>query len=274
MSSSWFKRGIESIRLESWFDSLQLLQGALQRSIRSNSPEIAEKLFREAIPLYKKGGREKLACNLILYYVRVIERERLREVKWVKMIEEIISILNENSLLGCIRKFSNNIVMDKKFLEDDTFNLIIKTLQDNFIHPKVKTYLYYCLAGLYSNKRDYVACFSTLDNLAKETTLNPVLRTYLTLAEINAFELEGCGKYLQDIDGKLDEEEEIYIEIAQRVFQSVESYNFDEYKSIQQEYSDIINPKYDAILKSLFDGIGEIFQSSQGTNIFSSFFKQ
>ncbi|MHA1331589.1 MAG: hypothetical protein ACTSR2_10975, partial [Candidatus Hodarchaeales archaeon] len=268
-----FERGIESIKSESWFDSLQLLQGALQRSIRSNSPKMAEKIFLEAIPLYKEGNRENLACSLALYYIRVIGRDKLKEIKWINLIEKIIIVLNKSSLTKCIREFINNIIIEKKFLDDNILNLMDENLQGSLAVPDVKINLSYCLAGLYSANKDYVACFTTLDNLAKETALTPILRTYLTLAEINAFELEGCGKYLQNIIENLDQREEMYIEIAQRAFQAVESFNYNEYESIRKEYSDIINPKFDAILKSLFDGIGEIFQSSRGANVFSSFFK-
>jgi hypothetical protein len=47
--------------------------------------------------------------------------------------------------------------------------------------------------------------------------------------------------------------------------------NVDEFLSTNEDYSDIINPRADSLLKALCEGISEIFKEKPSSGLFSLF---
>jgi hypothetical protein len=135
--------------------------------------------------------------------------------------------------------------------------------------------LYFCYAGLFCYIKDYESCFEALSAWENETTsLSPKIRAYLTLAEINAYEIESCGKYLQSKEESTDHydiDSKSYLEIAFKIFGAVQTNDSSEFHSTIADYSDLINSKKDSLLKGLCDGISEIFTDQSQSGLLSLF---
>ncbi|MFX1282317.1 MAG: hypothetical protein ACFFB5_01625 [Promethearchaeota archaeon] len=263
----WFSKGLAELHQGHWFDGLQMLQGAIQRAFRSGEPKHAGMVISKAIPLFASGNKAKLACDLTLALIMNISRNPNERVN-AELIPRIFVDLRAVSLENCIQTIRNYIIIDKKFQESEFLsylhNLILEARKHN---NNVVSDLYYCYAGLFCNKKDFVSCFETLYSWSQEMSiLSPKMRTYLTLAEINAYEIEDCGKYLsfEDKANSTVSNTENYLEIANRIFNAVQRLDSLELHSTLNDYSDLINPKNDGLLKALCDGISEILNDKSG----------
>lgn len=271
----WLERGIDELHKGHWFDGFQILQGALQRAFRLNQPNDAEHIISEATAIFASGNQTKLACDLVLALIITI-RQRLNDLVYARLIPFCISELRKASLETCVRTVCNQIMMENSFRGSEFLlhlnNFILKANYEK----SVVSDLYYCYAGLLCYKKDFVSCFKTLNSWSQEfSPLPPKMRVYLTLAEINAYEIEGCGKFLisEESLNSYDPETESYLEIANKIFGSVQTLNNSEFHSIISDYSDLINSKTDGLLKALCDGISEIFNNNSSSGLFSLFRK-
>jgi len=126
--------------------------------------------------------------------------------------------------------------------------------------------LYFIYTVLLSNKKDFVKCFETLDAWSKELpSVSPKMRAYLTLAELNAYEIGGCGKFLEETSSSND-----HLELAVRIFDAVEKKDQAGFLSAISDYSELITK--DGLLKALCNGIAEIFKPKSGAGLLSSLF--
>lgn len=273
----WLKSGLDALQQGHWFDGFQMLKGALQRVFRFDEPNNAKIIISKAIPLFNSGNQEKLACDLVLDLIKSL-RQRAAEQSYAKLIPQAFVDLRKASLEMCVRTICNQIIIEKafqgsKFLSH-LHNLILEANFNNFVISD----LYFCYAGLLCYKKDFVSCFEALNGWSQRvSSLSPKMRTYLTLAEINAYEIEGCGKYLHlekpDTSIEFSSEPKIvsYLEIANRIFGAVQTSDGSEFYSTISDYSDLIDSRKDGLLKALCDGISEIFNNKSSSGLFSLF---
>jgi hypothetical protein len=273
-NNQWLQRGIEELKQNHWFDGYQMILGAYQRVLRSNDPEGAEEIVVKALPLFE--NQKKLACDLISNIIISISRNPNKRL-WVEMIPVSIDELAKSNLKECIHIICNKIIFEKKFQHSEFLQHLNNIILEKKFNENVLSHLYYCHTGILCRKKDYVSAFESLSTWNNEKIqLSPKIQTYLTLAEINAYEIEGCGKYLKFDDSesrdlKPDSEAESYLEIANRIFRAVQAMDATEFNSTIQDYSDLINPKGDGLLKALCDGISEIFKTKPDAGLFSLF---
>ncbi|MHA2245049.1 MAG: hypothetical protein ACXADY_08775 [Candidatus Hodarchaeales archaeon] len=273
----WLKRGLDEIRQGHWFDGFQMLQGALQRTSRCDEPDHAKMIISKAVPLFVSGNQAKLACDLVLGLIKSIS-QKINERAYAELVPSIFADLRTSSLENCVQNICNRIIKEKVFLGSEFLSHLQDMILEANFNDNIVSDLYFCYAGLLCYKKDFTSCFETLYSWSQESPyLSPKMRTYLTLAEINAYEIEGCGKYLDIEDpGNLTEisiesETESYLEIANRIFGAVQILDNSEFQSTIANYSDLIDPKKDGLLKALCDGISEIFNSKSSSGLFSLF---
>ena len=272
--NSWLQNGLEELRNKRWFDGYQMLLGAYQRCLRSDDPNSAEKIISSALPILSKENQKDLACNLVTDIILSFQRN-LDKREWVQLLPFCLSELRKSSLNECISTICNRIILEKAFQESGFLEHINNIILGRKFHKDVRFHLYYCHGGILCRKKEFVLAFESLESWSREfTPLSIKMRTYLTLAELNAYEISSCGKYLHNNDeavSTIDSESVNYIEIASRVFQSVEGMNVNEFHSTMKDYSDVINPKGDSLLKALCDGVSEIFKEKPNSGLFSLF---
>lgn len=265
----WVERGLEALQQSQWFDALQMLQGAIERSGRQNQPDVAERIIAQLIPKFPED-QVMLACELVREIITRI-RKRKSQMEWVRLVSTVFTTLRKLSRQECLRTVKNQIIMDHG-LQDKDFLLNLEALiveeKRLFFLPD----LYYCKAGLLSKRKDYVRCYETLQDWKEHTKVTPPFRTYILLAELNAYEIEGCTEYLAATQQEFDEEAEQYAILAERICRAVELTDQVEFNTILVEYNELINPHGDGLLKSLCDGIAGIFQPTQGTGLLGSLF--
>ncbi|UCG89554.1 MAG: hypothetical protein JSU57_03520 [Candidatus Heimdallarchaeota archaeon] len=267
----WLKRGLVELQQSHWFDGSQMLQGAIRRAFRYDEPDHARVVISKSVPLFASGNQTKLACDLVLTLITCISRKNTERV-YTKLIPFTLIDLRAASLETCVRTICNRIIMEKAFQESEFLSHIHNFILEANFDQNVVSDLYFCYAGLLCCKKDFVSCFETLQSWSQEFSfLTPRMRAYLTLAEINAYEIEDCGKYLH-IEEKGDmTESDTYLEIANRIFSAVQTSNSSEFYSTTADYSDLIDPKKDGLLKVLCDGISEILNNKSSSGLFSLF---
>lgn len=276
-TNPWLKRGLDELQQGHWFDGFQMLQGALQRTFRCNEPDHAKMIISKAVPLFVSGNQAKLACDLVLGLIKSISR-KINKRAYAELIPIIFVDLRTASLENCVQSICNRIIKEKVFQGSEFLSHLKDMIIEANFNDNIVSDLYFCYVGLLCYKKDFVSCFETLYSWSKESSyLSPKMRTYLTLAEINAYEIEDCGKYLNLEDpGDLTEfpiesESESYLEIANRIFGAVQTLDNSEFQSTIADYSDLIDPKKDGLLKALCDSISEIFNSKSSSGLFSLF---
>jgi hypothetical protein len=270
----WLERGLVELQQKHWFDGFQMLQGALQRAFRFNKPNSAKIIIAETISQLSAGKQEKLTCDFMSTFMKNLCSKR-HDRNWVELIPFSFKEMYTVSLEECIRTICNQIISEKAF-QDLEFLQHLDNLILESKYNKVVSDLYFCYSGLLCHNKDFVACYETIEAWSKESPLSLTMRAYLTLAELNTFEIEGCGKYLQ-IENQVNNTEissvsRNYLEIATRIFDAVESSDSSEFYSIIADNSGLIDSKKDGLLKALCDGIAEIFKPRSGSGIFSSLF--
>jgi hypothetical protein len=270
----WLERGLDELKQGHWFDGFQLLKGALQRTFRFENPDHVKMILSKAIPLFTLGNQEKLACELgqsIITGIRTKTTERL----YVELIPFFLDKLREESLESCVKAICNQILEEKAFQVPEFLSHLNDIINEANLNENVIDDLYFCYAGLTCYIKDYVSCFKTLISWNNErTSPSPKMRVYLTLAEINAYEIESCGKYLyskEESTDHFDSETKTYIEIAFKIFGAVQTNDSSEFYSTIADHSDLINSKNDGLLKGLCDGISEIFADKSHSGLLSLF---
>lgn len=268
VKNPWVDRGLQELSSGHWFDGYQMLLGAYQRALKSNDPEIVSNILNDAIPLFLEANHDKLAFNLISNYILGIRSVRNKR-EWVEVIKAIFKLVREESQFSRLQNIYSQIITERAFQDDQFllhyYNIILEAeVVDDVIFD-----LYYTYAGILCQKKKYVECFEALSTYSEETTnLSARIRTYLTLAEINAYEIGSCGKYLLMSNGKnVQEENPIearYLEITNSIFRAVENEDEEAFLEILDLYSDLINVHEDILLKVLCDGIKDIFSSQSG----------
>ncbi|MFX0087446.1 MAG: hypothetical protein ACFFAU_17480 [Candidatus Hodarchaeota archaeon] len=273
-NNQWLQRGIEELEQNRWFDGYQMILGAYQRALRSNDPKVAQEIVKRVLPLFK--DQKKLACNLISTIILSVSRNPTKRL-WVEMIPISIDELVKSNLKDCIQVISNKIIFENKFQGSEFLQHLNNIILEKKFNENVLNHLYYCHIGILCHKKDYVLAFESLSIWSNELMqLSPKIRAYLTLAEINAYEIEGCGKYLQLEDSEsgdllYNSEEAPYLEIANRIFRAVQVMDIIEFNSTIQDHSNLINSNVDGLLKALCDGISEVFKTKPDTGLFSLF---
>ena len=270
----WFERGLAELEQSRWFDGFQMLKGAIQRTFRFNNPDHVKMILSKVIPLFMTGNQVKLACDLgqsVIIGVRPKAKERI----YVDLIPFILNILQEESLESCVKAICNQIIVEKAFQVSEFLSHLKDIINEANFNINVISDLYFCNAGLFCYIKDYVSCFETLTAWENEKTVPSLkMRAYLTLAEINAYEIESCGKYLQSKEESTDNydaETKSYLEIAFKILGAVQTNNSSEFHSTIVDYSDLINSKKDGLLKGLCDGISEIFTDQSHSGLLSLF---
>lgn len=272
--NSWLQIGLEELRNKRWFDGYQMLIGAFQRFLRSDDPNSVEKIISSALPILSKENQKKLACNLVTDIILSFQRN-FDKREWVQLLPFCLSELRKSSLNECISTICNRVISEKAFQDSGFLEHINNIILERKFHKDIRFHLYYCHGGILCRKKEFALAFESLESWSKEfTPLSIKMHTYLTLAELNAYEISSCGKYLHSNDEAVstnDSESTNYIEIASRIFQAVEGMNVNEFHSTIQDYSDVINPKGDSLLKALCDGISEIFKEKPNSGLSSLF---
>ncbi|MFX0049943.1 MAG: hypothetical protein ACFE8U_01495 [Candidatus Hermodarchaeota archaeon] len=273
----WLERGLAELRQENWFDGFQMIQGALQRAFRFNKPDSAKEIITEAIAQFSAGKKEIMACKFLKNLIKNL-CSRHHKRNWVELIPFSFDEMRKMSFEKCIRNICNQIIAEKTF-QDSQFLQHLDNLILEAKYNKVVSDLYFCYSGLLCLKKDFVACHEVIEEWSKESPLTLIMRAYLTLAELNAYEIEGYGKYLQidnqnyETELSSNSESKEYLEIATQIFDAVESSNSSEFYSIITTHSDLIDSKNDGLLKALCDGIADIFKPRSDPGLFSSLFR-
>ncbi len=262
----WLLKGLEEFRNDRWFDGFQMIQGALQRAFRFNEPNTAKDIISQAVPSLQAGDHEKLTCDLMRALFNNI-RLKYESREWVELIPFSLNELRNAALIDCIQTISNYIISEKVYQNSNFLLHLDNLILEEKYSPSVISDLYFIYSGLLCNKKDFIKCFETLEAWSKDfSSLTPRMRAYLTLAELNAYEIEGCGKYLKEKSGSDD-----YLELVMRIFNAVENTDQTEFLSAVADYSELINSQ-DGLLKALCNGIAEIFKPKSGAGLFSSLF--
>jgi hypothetical protein len=115
----------------------------------------------------------------------------------------------------------------------------------------------------------YSECFETLVDWKSLSPPSPAILTYLTLAELNTFEIDGCGQYLKEAN-MLDSQSE-YIEFASQLFKAVELKDYELYLTIIEDYHNILHSGKDIFLVRLTEGISDFMKPKDKKNLFSLF---
>ncbi|MHA2202092.1 MAG: hypothetical protein ACW991_00245 [Candidatus Hodarchaeales archaeon] len=269
----WFERGLDELQQGHWFDGFQMLKGAIQRTIRLNNPDYGKMILSKSIPLFATGNQEKLACDLGLYLIMSI-RLKIKEHIYADLIPVILVAFRGENLEKCVQTICNQIIVEKAFQASEFLSHLNDLINEANFKTNVISDLYFCYAGILCYKKDYVSCFEALISWYESSSLSPKMRAYITLAEINAYEIESCGKYLHSEEKPTDSNDfdtKNYFEIASRIFGAVQTKNHSEFHSTIVEYSDLITSKKDALLKGLCDGISEIFNDKSQSGLLSLF---
>ncbi|MHA2167330.1 MAG: hypothetical protein ACXAAT_15860 [Candidatus Hodarchaeales archaeon] len=104
---------------------------------------------------------------------------------------------------------------------------------------------------------------------------SPKILTYLTLAELNAFEVDEVSEYLTQAKSLIDQTStdpvSEYVEIASQLYKTIEFKNYELMQSILEDFSEIINIEYDALLKALCEGLVDFLKPKSNKSSFSLF---
>ncbi|MFW9853982.1 MAG: hypothetical protein ACFFFG_02950 [Candidatus Thorarchaeota archaeon] len=263
----WVERGLEALRQGQWFDGLQMIQGAVERAGRQDQSDVVEQIINQILPIFPEDWNT-LVSELVREILTQI-RVRKSQLEWIRLIPLIFSVLRKISHEPCVHLARNQIVMDAGFQNNDfLLNL------EGVIAEEKKAFLlgdlYYCIAGLFSKKKDYVRCYEALQNWKEHGLVTPHLGTYLLLAEVNAYEIEECTNYMVAPQSEVDEEAEDYAILGERICRAVELTDQVEFNNIMFEFKELINS--DGLLRTLCDGINGILHPTKGSGLLGSLF--
>ena len=270
----WIERGFDSLKANQWFDGIQYIQGGLQRSFQFDQVKKVETIYQAASELLLPANKQKLFCQLVMDSLPHL-RKNVNNKKWIMLYPFIFSILNKKGLESCISNFKNLLIADKSFQKEDFIQELHTLILKDDIPMDIKPHLYFCNVGLLGWQQEYVKCFEMLTEWNKLTPSSPKILTYLTLAELNAFEVDGVSEYLTQakslIDQSSSESDNEYVEIASQLFKTVELKNYELFQSILSDSSGIVNIKHDALLKALCEGLVDFLKPKSNKGMFSLF---
>jgi hypothetical protein len=270
----WIERGFDSFKLNQWFDGIQYIQGGLQRTFQSDDVKKAETIFQATSKVLFTANRQQLFCKLVMDSLPHL-RKKISHKKWIMLYPVIFSIFNKEKMESCIFNFINRMIADKKF-QDEEFIQEMHSLISRGDTPKdTKSNLYFFTAGLLCWQREYVKCFEMLTEWNKLVPSSPKILTYLTLAELNAFELDGVSKYLTQAKSIIEQTSAIisdkYVEIGSQLFKAVELRNYELLHTIVSDYGEVVDIKKDALLNALCEGLADFLKPKSNKNMFSLF---
>jgi hypothetical protein len=267
-TNSWIEMGFASLEAHQWFDGIQLLRGALQRTFQLNQPEKAELIIKKTSDHLLSNQKRELYCHFILEILPLFGKKNQSQ-EWILIFPTIIDKLRRSKVEDCTTKFLNKVILSKNFL-DDLFikELTLQVKNKDFLQETIFD-LFYILAGLKLAKKEYVECFEILSEWYGLESTSPRLIAYLTLSELNAFEIEDCGNFLNRIESK--DKVNRHIEIAQQLFKATELEDYDLYKSIVEDNADIVNFQEDALFKLLCNGILDFLRPKGDRGLMSLF---
>lgn len=265
---TWFKNGIESLENQKWFDGIQLIQGALQRSFRKNQYENTKNILVKSGEILIIAGEIDLYCQLALSTILPIAK-REKEEEWVFLIPVILGNLVKVKSTNCLLKIRNKIVETRNFQEKIFLEHLKKIIAKEKIDVNLRSELFYLLASLQVSMQLYPECFETLVDWKSLSPPSPEILTYLTLAELNTFEIDGCGQYLKE--GNILNSQSEYIEFASQLFKAVELKDYELYLTIIEDYHNILHSGKDIFLVRLTEGISDFMKPKDKKNLFSLF---
>ena len=270
----WIEKGLDSFKANQWFDGIQYIQGGLQRTFQSDQANKAETIFHAASELLITANKQKLFCQLVMDSLPYL-RKKIHNKKWITLYPIIFSILHKEGMESCIVDFSNLLIADKRFQDENFIQEIHTLISNNDILKDVKSHLYFCTVGLLCWQRDYAKCFEMLTEWNKLIPSSPKILTYLILAELNAFEVNGVSEYLTQAKSLIDQSSsksaKEYVEIASQLFKTVELKNYEFLQSILSDYGEIVDIKHDALLKALCEGLTGFLKPKSNKGMFSLF---
>ena len=268
----WVEKAIIEIDAGNWFDGFQMFQGALQRAIRQNNSSHAREIISKSIPLFSSGKQTRLVSDIVVNFFIALSRKR-DDISWVSVIAYVFEELRKNAEFNVLSDIKNKIINNSKFHSKEFSSNLIETVHMANTNSAVISDLYYCNAGILTSIKEYLDCFELLETWGKEFEhVPPKLRTYLTLAELNAYETQGCGRYLEDqSEDETNETDQMYLEIGSRILRAVKILDEDEFQRINEEYQDLINSDKDALLSVLIKDLKVLFQPQKGAGLFSMF---
>ncbi len=249
----WIERGLDSFKANQWFDGIQYIQGGLQRTFQSDQANKAETIYQATSELLFAANKQKLFCQLVMDSLPYL-RKKVHNKKWIMLYPVLFSILNKEGLKSCIIDFINLLIADKNFQEENFIQEVHALISKDNIPRDVKSNLYFCTVGLLCWQQEYVKCFEMLTEWNKLIPSSPKILTYLTLAELNAFEVNEVSEYLTQakslIDQSSSESANEYVEIASQLFKTVELKNYDLLQSILSDFSAFIDKRQRCFVES------------------------
>ncbi len=270
----WIERGLDSFETNQWFDGIQYIQGGLQRAFQSNQVKKAETIYQVSSELLFAANKQKLYCKLVMDSIPHLKK-KTNNKKWIMIYPTIYSILDKEGIEFCIFNFSNVLIAEKSFQENDFIQEVQAIISKDDIPSSIKTHLYFWTAGLLCWKQEYVKCYEMLTEWNKLIPSSPRILTYLTLAELNAFEVDESSEYLtqaKSLIGQTSSESAAeYVEIASQLFKTVELKNYELLQTILEDFNEIINIKHDALLKALCEGLVDFLKPKSSKGSFSLF---
>ena len=270
----WIERGLDSFEANQWFDGIQYIQGGLQRTFQSDQANKTETIYQATSELLFTANKQKLFCQLVMDSLPYL-RKKVHNKKWIMLYPVLFSILNKEEMKSCVFDFINILIADKNFQEEFFIQEVHALISKDDIPRDIKSDLYFCTAGLLCWQQEYVKCFEMLTEWNKLIPSSPKILTYLTLAELNAFEVNEVSEYLTQaksfIDQSSSESANEYVEIASQLFKTVELKNYDLFQSILLDFSVFIDKRHDALLKALCEGLDDILKPKSNKGMFSLF---
>ncbi len=264
----WIERGLNSLSSDEIFDGMQLIEGAIRRVIRKNDPEIALKIIKDTNEILVQRGYEDVYCKFILNIIPLFKKKS-GELEWFELFPEILLLLRKSNTPKCISRCKNKLILETKMIEVDFIQSLMAITVKKHYPKEILADMYYYHAGHLVLKQDYVKTFDVLRTWNDQEPSSQYVLVYLTLAELNAYEIDGCGKYLEEAKSISNSSQ--YVDLASHVFKSVEAGSYDLYSSIIEEFTDIVNIENDVLLKGLCDGISGFLKPKGNKGLFSLF---
>ena len=270
----WIERGLDSFKANQWFNGIQYIQGGLQRSFQSDQAKKAEIIYQASSKLLFEANKQKVFCNIVVDSLPQL-RKKLKNKKWISIYPILISILDKEGMEICIINFFNALIADKGFQDEEFIQEVHSLILNDDVPISVKNHLYFCVTGLLCWKKEYVKCYEMLTEWNKLFPSSPKILTYLTLAELNAFEVDGLSEFLTEANTLIAQtsstSDKDYVEVASQLFKAVELKNYELLLSILEDYNEIIDIKHDALLKALCEGLIDFLQPKSNRSPFSLF---
>jgi hypothetical protein len=266
--NNWIEKGFASLEAHQWFDGIQLLRGALQRAFQLNQPENAELILEKTSDYLLSNQKSNLFCHFVFEILPLFGKKN-RDEKWIAIFPIIIDTLRRGKLDECANKLMNKVILSKMFNEDFFLKELTLQIDNNKFSNETIFDFFYILAGLRLIRKEYIECFEILSEWYKVNSSSPRLISYLTLAELNAFEIEGCGNFLKQL--KVEFELNRYIEIVKQLFKATELTDYSLFKSIIEDNADLVNSQEDALFKLLCDGILDFLKPKDNKGLMSLF---